>query len=51
MLCAIVATQLSAQETVPRKTVRDGVYTDAQAERGKKVYEANCITCHLADLD
>jgi cytochrome c5 len=31
--------------------VREAVYTDAQAERGKKVYEANCVTCHLPDLD
>ena len=23
----------------------------AQAERGKQVYEANCVTCHLPDLD
>lgn len=51
VFCAIVATQISAQETVARKTVRDAVYTEAQAARGKKVYEANCITCHLADLD
>lgn len=34
-----------------RKTVREAVYTEAQAERGKKVYEANCVTCHLPDLD
>ena len=27
------------------------MYTEAQAERGKKVYEANCVTCHLPDLD
>jgi mono/diheme cytochrome c family protein len=40
-----------AQETVARKTVREAVYTEAQAERGKKVYEANCVTCHLPDLD
>jgi hypothetical protein len=31
--------------------VREAVYTEAQAERGKKVYEANCVTCHLPDLD
>jgi hypothetical protein len=27
------------------------VYTDAQAARGKQVYEANCVNCHLPDLD
>ena len=31
--------------------MREAVYTEAQAERGKKVYEANCVTCHLPDLD
>jgi mono/diheme cytochrome c family protein len=49
--CAAVAARPAAQETVARKTVREAVYTDAQAERGKKVYEANCVTCHLPDLD
>ena len=51
ILCAAVVL-LSAQEDAKlRKTVRDPVYTAAQAERGKQVYEANCVTCHLADLD
>lgn len=50
-LCAAVASRLTAQETVARKTVREAVYTEAQAARGKKVYEANCVTCHLPDLD
>jgi len=31
-------------------TVWDGVYTDAQAERGKASFEANCVACHKADL-
>lgn len=51
VFCATVATRLGAQETLVRKTVREAVYTDAQAERGKNVYEANCVTCHLPDLD
>ena len=49
MLCAaVVAAQDDAKS---RKTVRDPVYTEAQAGRGKQVYEANCVTCHLAELD
>ena len=51
VFCVVVVMRPSAQETVSRKTVREAVYTEAQAARGKKVYEANCITCHLADLD
>ena len=32
------------------KTVADGVYTDAQAARGGRVYAAACAGCHRADL-
>ena len=32
------------------RSVRDGVYTQAQAERGKKVYLAHCVECHKEDL-
>ena len=49
--CTAVVAVPSAQDAVERKTVRDAVYTAAQAERGKKVYDANCVTCHLPDLD
>jgi mono/diheme cytochrome c family protein len=51
IFCSAVAAQLDAQEPAARKTARDGVYTEAQAERGKQVYEANCVNCHLPDLD
>jgi mono/diheme cytochrome c family protein len=51
VLCAAVAVSVIAQEPPARKTVREAVYTDAQAARGKKVYDANCVTCHLPDLD
>ena len=37
-----------AQETA--KTVADGVYSDAQANRGSAVYDASCARCHRADL-
>jgi mono/diheme cytochrome c family protein len=50
-ICAAVTGGLAAQEPAVRKTVREAVYTDSQAERGKKVYDANCVTCHLPDLD
>ena len=32
------------------KTVWDGVYTAAQAERGDKRFAADCATCHGADM-
>jgi cytochrome c5 len=37
-----------AQETA--RTVAEGVYTDAQANRGAAVYGASCAGCHRADL-
>lgn len=51
IVCAALGVRLGGQETVARKTVREAVYTEAQAERGRKVYETNCVTCHLPDLD
>ena len=50
-VCAVLAARPAAQEPAARRTVREPVYTEAQADRGKKVYEANCVTCHLPDLD
>jgi len=41
---------LFAQAPIPDKSVWDGVYTAAQAERGQKAFTANCAGCHQADL-
>jgi mono/diheme cytochrome c family protein len=41
---ALTAASLNGQE--PAKTTNSGVYTAAQAERGKKVFEAKCSACH-----
>lgn len=30
----------------PAKTTNSGIYTAEQAERGKKLFEAKCTTCH-----
>ena len=60
LACAVVALCVAAvhlpaaqdqDDAKSRKTVRDPVYTAAQAERGRLVYEEHCVTCHLADLD
>ena len=37
-------------ETPPASSVRDGVYTEAQAARGKTVYLERCVECHKEDL-
>ena len=42
----IVATSLLAAD----KSVLDGVYTTAQATRGKAIYSASCQMCHAEDM-
>lgn len=42
----VVGAVLVAQQ----RTVWDGVYTEAQAERGQKLYTTNCASCHGDDL-
>jgi len=51
-LVAIVAAAWggSAGSAQTKRTVFDGVYTDAQAERGKAAYDKDCAFCHLEDL-
>jgi mono/diheme cytochrome c family protein len=44
-LCASLrATEI--QDPAPKQTVWDGVYTAAQAARGKAVFEERCAECH-----
>lgn len=32
------------------RSTRDGVYTAAQADRGKQVFDEQCIACHTAQM-
>jgi mono/diheme cytochrome c family protein len=32
------------------QALADGVYTEAQAERGKEIYDDKCSACHVQDL-
>ena len=32
------------------RSVWDGVFTEAQAERGREAYDVSCASCHQADL-
>ena len=41
---------VNADDAKTPKTTEQGVYTDAQAARGKAQYSQNCATCHLDDL-
>ena len=51
VFCAAVAVLPAQDQPAKRKTVRDPAYSAVQAERGKKVYDENCVTCHLPSLD
>ena len=42
-----MVTSVAAQAS---KTVWDGVYSDAQATRGRQLYNTKCLSCHGADL-
>ena len=39
---------LSAQEV--KRTIWDGVFSEAQAVRGQNAYKTSCAPCHKADL-
>jgi mono/diheme cytochrome c family protein len=41
---------LQAQDSDTLVSVWDGVYTSAQAERGKATFDVSCSRCHNADL-
>ena len=41
---------MSAQKVAGAESVWDGVYTTAQATRGKEVFGENCKDCHMEDL-
>jgi mono/diheme cytochrome c family protein len=49
---AIPALLLTAGTALAQKRISiwDGVYTDAQADRGRTLYMQNCGRCHGADL-
>jgi len=44
-------TTLATAQSEHHKTVWDGVYTEAQANRGRAAYLENCSPCHGADLE
>src|SRR5262245_30474655 len=49
LVLLIFATNLTAQSP-PAKSIWDGVYSEAQAQRGSEAYRAACSGCHRADL-
>jgi mono/diheme cytochrome c family protein len=43
---ATIVAGVAASGQAPTKTTNSGVYTAAQAERGKKLFATSCTTCH-----
>jgi cytochrome c len=52
IVCAMLAGAAAAagQQTSAGRTIWDGVYTTAQAERGERAYKVSCGYCHRDDL-
>jgi len=50
VLASLVVLQALILVSAQGKTTLDGIYSDAQAARGEKVYGTSCMTCHGDDL-
>src|SRR6202011_604168 len=46
LLASATASLVTAQTSTPRRTVWDGVYTEAQAARGVTAFGQSCAGCH-----
>ena len=49
-LTGLLALSAFATPRLNERSVWSGVYTTAQAERGRETFEASCAACHRADL-
>src|SRR5258705_1365693 len=49
-LCSLLSAAAVSIAAQSLRTVWDGVYSDAQAKRGRELYSAKCLSCHGADL-
>lgn len=50
LVIPVLALAAGAAQAQKRVSIWDGVYTDAQADRGRTLYMQNCGRCHGADL-
>jgi S-disulfanyl-L-cysteine oxidoreductase SoxD len=48
--CALPLAGCLVLAAAQQRTVWDGIYTDAQAERGRASYQQSCVGCHREDL-
>ncbi len=49
LVLAASAAPAEPQDPGSQRSVLHGVYTEAQADRGKETFEAECSTCHFHD--
>lgn len=49
LLGAILSVRVGAAPEEGRRSVREGVFSERQVARGRKVYEKTCKACHLED--
>jgi mono/diheme cytochrome c family protein len=50
VLTGLGALFADAQDAPKTRTIWDGLYTEAQAARGKEAYMKACAECHMPDL-
>jgi mono/diheme cytochrome c family protein len=50
LFAVVSAAALSAQAPAAESRIWQGVFTEAQAARGKETYTASCLRCHAGDL-
>jgi S-disulfanyl-L-cysteine oxidoreductase SoxD len=50
ILIGLPAALLLASASASAQSVLKGVYSEAQAARGEKLYAENCDRCHLSDM-
>jgi S-disulfanyl-L-cysteine oxidoreductase SoxD len=49
LVILLASSAAAARQT--RRSIWSGVYTNAQADRGKEEYQKTCVRCHAASLD
>lgn len=50
LIASLVVLQALILVSAQSKSTLDGIYSEAQATRGEKVYAASCASCHGDDL-
>ena len=51
LTAALVVWAVALTSAQGARTVRDGVFTDAQATRGQAIYQKQCASCHGVKLE